>query len=174
MSNMFSTLFKYQAWANAAFFDKLETMDRTRHDADFRQAIRLMNHAYVVAEIFAAHLTGRPHPYKSDNTEETPDLAALRPAVAASDRWYLDYIHHVTPTQLAEKIAFSFTDGNKGYMSREEMMTHIVLHGGYHRGEVGRILVRLSIETPWDTFAVFLHRNDPGRREQGILELSHP
>ena len=172
MSNMFSTLFRYQAWANGAFFDKLETMDQARHEAEFHQALRLMNHAYVVAEIFSAHLTGRTHSYKSDNTEETPNLLALRLAVAASDKWYLDYVRSVTSMQLAEKIAFSFTDGDKGFMSREEMITQIVLHGGYHRGEVGRILTQLSIETPWDTFAVFLHRDEPERRQQGKLELA--
>lgn len=171
MSDMLSTLFRYQAWANAAFFDKLATMDPAQHAVDYRQAIRLMNHAYVVAEIFAAHLTGGIHPYQSDNTTETPDLTALRAALATSDGWYLDYVRQVTPMQLAEKIAFSFTDGDQGYMSREEMLAHIVLHGGYHRGEVGRILTRLAIETPWDTFAVFLHRTDPGRRQQGKLEL---
>jgi uncharacterized damage-inducible protein DinB len=173
MSDMFSTLFRYQAWANGAFFDKLETMDQARHDVEFHQAMRLMNHAYVVAEIFAAHLAGRTHSHRSANTEETPNLSAFRLAVAASDKWYLDYVRSVSPMQLAEKIAFSFTDGDKGYMSREEMIAHIVLHGGYHRGEVGRILTRLSVETPWDTLAVFLHRDDPERRQQGKLELAH-
>ena len=172
MSNMLTTLLSYQAWANGAFFDKLETMDQRRHETEFHQAIRLMNHSHVVARIFAAHLVGVRHTYRTDNTEETPELADLRAAVAASDQWYGGYVRDVTPAQLAEQIAFSFTDGDKGYMSREEMITHVVLHGGYHRGEVGRILTQLAIETPWDTFAVFLHRDQPSRRQQGKLELA--
>jgi len=167
MSAMQSTLFSYQAWANAAFFDKLETLDPNRHASERHQAVRLMNHAHVVSEIFAAHLVGRRHDYRSDNTDETPDLGDLRAAVAASDQWYLDYVRGVTAAQLSEKIAFTFTDGDQGYMSREEMIAHVLLHGGYHRGEVGRILMQLSIETPWDTFAVFLHRNQSDRRQQG-------
>jgi uncharacterized damage-inducible protein DinB len=63
-------------------------------------------------------------------------------------------------------MAFNFTDGDKGYMTREEMLTHVALHGGYHRGEVGRILWQLSITPPWDTFAVYLHQADPARRLQ--------
>lgn len=175
VSDMLSTLFRYQAWANGAFFEKLELVDPVQHQAEFRQAMRLMNHAYVVAEIFAAHLVGNAHAYASDNTDETPPLADLRAAVAASDRWYLDYVRSATSAQLSDNIAFSFTDGDKGYMSREEMITHVVLHGGYHRGEVGRILTRLSVETPWDTFAVFLHRDQPARRrQQGTMELALP
>jgi uncharacterized damage-inducible protein DinB len=167
-----STLLRYQTWANGAFFDKLEGLDPVRHQTELHQTMRLMNHAYVVAEIFAAHLSGNTHAYKSDNTDETPVLADLRAKVAASDQWYLGYTRRVTSAQLAENIAFSFTDGDKGYMSLEEMITHVVLHGGYHRGEVGRILTQLSVETPWDTFAVFLHRDEPTRRRQGTMELA--
>ena len=170
MSEMLSTLFRYQAWANNAFFEKLEALDAIEHQTDFHQALRLMNHAYVVAEIFAAHLVGRTHPYKSDNTDSTPTLAELRTAVAASDCWYLDYVNRTTAEQLSKNIAFAFTDGDKGFMSREEMIMHVALHGGYHRGEVGRLLTRLSLETPWDTFAVFLHRNQPARRLQKLME----
>jgi len=49
-------------------------------------------------------------------------------------------------------------------MSREEILTHLVIHSGYHRGEIGRIMSRLSIGIPWDTFAVYLHQTDPSRR----------
>jgi uncharacterized damage-inducible protein DinB len=159
---MLSTLFRYQTWANQAFFAKLEALD----GADLHQALRLMNHAYVVAEIFAAHLSGKAHIYASDNTEETPTLAELREATALSDRWYLDYVAQTPADALGEKLAFQFTDGDKGFMSREECLTHVALHGGYHRGEVGRILKQRSLETPWDTFAVFLHGDQPERRLQ--------
>lgn len=131
-----------------------------------------MNHSYVVAQIFAAHLVGGVHNYETDNTNETPDLADLRAAVATSDRWYLGYVRDVSPRRLSEKVAFSFTDGDKGYMSREEMLSHVVLHGGYHRGEVGRILVQLSAKAPWDTFAVFLHRNRSDRQRRGRPDLA--
>lgn len=64
-------------------------------------------------------------------------------------------------------------DGDNGYMTREEMLTHVVTHGGYHRGEVGRILVQVSngseqgIKLPWDTYAVHLHTTEPSRRLRG-------
>jgi len=161
-NEMLDTLFRYQAWINQAFFEKLEALD----GADLHQALRLMNHAYVVTEIFAAHLSGNVHSYASDNTEATPSPAELRDATARSDRWYLDYVTQTPVEALCEKLAFDFTDGDKGFMSREEILLHVALHGGYHRGEVGRILKQRSLETPWDTIAVFLHRDQPNRRLQ--------
>ena len=162
--DLLRTLFAYQAWANAELLEKMENLDPERHRAERHAAVRLINHAHVVAQIFAAHLVGRKHNFSADNTPDTPALDDLRVAVAGSDRWYLDYLDEATPRLLSESVAFAFTDGDKGYMSREEMLTHVVIHGGYHRGEVGRIMAQLSIELPWDTFAVYLHKAEPSRR----------
>jgi uncharacterized damage-inducible protein DinB len=167
MSTLLQKLYCYQAWANNDLFDKLGTLDQDQHKAGLHTAFRLVNHSYVVARIFAAHLTGVQHGYTSDNTEETPALAELRAAVTSSDQWYLDYVCGVSPEYLAEAIAFTFTDGHEGYMTREEMLTHVALHGGYHRGEVGRIVWQLSSTPPWDTLAVYLHQTEPERRQQG-------
>ncbi len=167
MSTLLQKLYGYNAWANTHLFDKLGTLDQEHHNAELHTALRLINHYYVVARIFAAHLIGAQHGYTSDNTEETPTLGELRAAVASTDQWYLDYLSGVSPENLADTIPFTFTDGDEGYMTREEMLTHVALHGGYHRGEVGRILWQLSITPPWDIFAVYLHQSEPERRQQG-------
>lgn len=163
-------LYAYHAWANNDLFHKLATLDQDRHKAELHTALRLVNHYHVVARIFAAHLTGAPHGYTSDNTDGTPTLSELRAAVASSDQWYLDYVRGVSPGDLTQAVAFTFTDGDKGYMTREEMLTHVALHGGYHRGEIGRILWQLSITPPWDTFAVHLHQTEPTRRQRGTQQ----
>ncbi|WP_349434556.1 DinB family protein [Pararhizobium sp. A13] len=167
MTALLQKLFGYHAWANNDLFDKLETLDQAQHKSELHTALRLINHYHVVAQIFAANLSGVQHNYASGNTAETPTLDELRAALASSDQWYLNYLRSVPPANLRETIPFAFTDGDKGYMSREEMLTHVALHGGYHRGEVGRLLWQLSVTPPWDTFAVYLHQTEPGRRLQG-------
>ena len=160
-------LFAYQAWANGELLEKLASLDVRVHDKERHAAIRLVNHCHVVSRIFSAHLLGASHGYSADNTEETPALGELRTAVAATDRWYLDYLETFSSQLLSEPVAFAFTDGDKALMSRQEILTHVVLHGSYHRGEVGRILAQIiSITPPWDTFAVHLHRAEPSRRLQ--------
>jgi uncharacterized damage-inducible protein DinB len=159
-------LFRYQAWANDELLQKIASIDSEPHWQERRVAIQLLNHCYVVDRIFAAHLVGATHNFSEDNTVDTPEIEALRAAVATSDRWYLEYLETTTPDLLSESLPFVFTDGDKGCMSREEMLTHVVTHGGYHRGEVGRILTQLCIRPPWDTFAVYLHGMEPARRLQ--------
>lgn len=167
MNTLLQTLYDYHAWANADLFNKLESVDHEKHGTELQTALRLISHYYVVSRIFAGHLQGVPHGFTSDNLEETPALDKLRTAVVSSDQWYLDYLQTISPTTLSEAVAFTFTDGDKGFMTREEMLTHVALHGGYHRGEVGRVLWQLSITPPWDTFAVYLHQAEPARRQQG-------
>lgn len=164
MASLLEHLYGYHAWANDDLFDKLERVDGERHAAERLAMLRLMSHAYVVARIFAGHLQGVPHGYMSDNLEETPGLAELRREVAAADAWYLAYVREVSPAALSEAVAFTFTDGDAGRMTREEMLTHVVLHAGYHRGEAGRLLRQIAAPLPWDTFAVYLHQSEPGRR----------
>jgi uncharacterized damage-inducible protein DinB len=167
MSALLQKLYGYHAWANNDLFDKLAALDQEQRKAELHTALRLINHYYVIARIFAAHLSGAQHRHTFDNTVETPTLHELRAAVTSSDQWYLDYLRSFSPANLSEVIPFAFTDGDKGYMTREEMLTHVALHAGYHRGEVGRILWQLSVTPPWDTFAVYLHQTEPTRRLQG-------
>ncbi|MBB4570707.1 DinB family protein [Rhizobium leucaenae] len=162
--SLLQTLFRYQASANQELLDAIGRFDPVRHDKERHQSIRLMNHSLIVGRIFAAHLTGQEHGYTDDNTPETPSLPDLHAALTASDQWYLQYLENITPELLSEALPFVFTDGDRGCMTRQEMLLHIVTHGGYHRGEIGRLLTQLSITPPWDTLAVHLHRADPSRR----------
>ncbi|RXT48246.1 damage-inducible protein DinB [Bosea sp. Tri-44] len=166
MSEMLQTLYGYQAWANNDLLDKLALLDGTTQAAERNTALRLISHYHVVAEIFAAHLTGVDHGYTSDNTVETPPLDELRASVAATDRWYQGYVRTASPEALSEAVAFSFTDGDKGRMTKQEMLLHVALHSAVHRGEVCRILWQLKVMPPWDTLAVYLHQSEPARRAQ--------
>lgn len=157
---LLQSLFRQKAAINEEFFAVLGTVAA----GDRHEAIRLMNHIHIVDRIFAAHLRGEPHGYTATNTPETPALETLHSAVRESDRWFVDRAGNLTPAQLAERVAFTFTDGLRGCMSREEMLAHVITHGSYHRGEVGQMLKRLSIAPPRDLFTAYLHRAEPQRR----------
>ncbi|TIR16085.1 MAG: damage-inducible protein DinB [Mesorhizobium sp.] len=163
---LLKSLLAYQAWANDELLETLVGLDPSRGAAERHAAIRLMNHIHVVSRIFAAHLRGVAPGYAGDNTPDTPEPRALRAALVEVDRWYRPSRNHFgAGTCRADR--FTFTDGDKGCMTRQEMLTHVVLHGGYHRGEVGRMLAGIAVSPPWDTYAVHLHRVEPARCLQG-------
>ncbi|WP_363248856.1 DinB family protein [Mesorhizobium sp.] len=128
-STLLRSLLVYQAWANDELLERLASIEPRRNGKERHAALRLMNHIHVVSQIFAAHLAGVAHGYASDNTDDTPEPAQLRAAMTESDRWYLDYLETVSEQRLAEPVAFVFTDGDNGCMTRQEMLTHVFLHG---------------------------------------------
>ena len=158
-------LFQYKRWANQELLALGAASQGALPADDYRLFVRILNHTYVVDRIFASHLQGLPQTtYQATNTEETPELATLSEAVRASDDWYVQYVGGLDDAQLAEPVAFRFTDGDTGRMSREEMLAHIVTHGGYHRGAVGRIMAQLQLAPPRDIYTRFLHQDQPQRR----------
>lgn len=156
--------FGYKAWANGEMLAAVARIDATSHPEQRRAAIRVLNHTWVVDRIFAAHLAGESHGYTATNTEQTPELDELAEAIRGSDRWYLDYVASVTPAQLAETVHFQFTDGQKGAMTRTEMLFHVLAHGANHRGNIGMILNDCGVSRPKETFARYLHAAEPERR----------
>jgi uncharacterized damage-inducible protein DinB len=159
------SLFACKAWANEELFAALAAVDAAAHAAEVRNAIRILNHVHVVDRIFQAHLEGRSHPYGATNTQETPTLAALAADVKTVDAWYLSYVDALPAAALSERVRFVFTDGDTGLMSREEILLHVVTHGGYHRGAAGQVMRAASAAPPRDLYTRFLHLAEPGRRQ---------
>jgi uncharacterized damage-inducible protein DinB len=166
-STLLLSLFEYKAWANEELFAELEKLDPVARQAERHTAVRILNHIHVVDRIFAAHLSGEPHGYAATNTPETPTLAELRADVMASDRWYIEHVRGLSAEALGASLPFVFTDGSAGCMSREEMLAHVITHGGYHRGAVGRILAQAELPPPRDIFTRYLHQAEPARRAAG-------
>lgn len=162
------SLFEYKAWADAELFDALAQVDAEAHAQPRHLALRLLNHIHVVDQIFAAHLRGQPHGFTATNTEATPTLEALRAAALAVDADYVALVRELTPEQLDEPLAFRFTDGDGGRMSRAEMLGHVITHGNYHRGGVGMLLRQSGVTPPRDGLTGFLHQREPGRRQGGV------
>ncbi|MGA0611644.1 DinB family protein [Caldimonas sp. KR1-144] len=157
------SLFAYKAWANEELFARLAQLPPERAE-QLHACVRTLNHIYVVDRIFRAHLSGEPRPFDATNTKETPSLGQLSADVQATDAWYVGYLARLGEPALAEVLAFQFTDGDAGRMSREEILLHVITHGGYHRGNVGQMLKAIDVAPPRDLYTRFLHLREPQRR----------
>ncbi|BEP40306.1 DinB family protein [Variovorax sp. V15] len=163
---LLASLFRYKAWADEGLLVALADLAANGPADEYRTAARVFNHGFIVDRIFVANVQRKAHGHTATGAPEPPPLETLAEAVQETDRWYIDYVARLNPRELEEGIEFTFTDGAPGRMSREEMLAHVATHAGYHRGEVGRILTRLTGSSPPDTFTGFLHRAEPARRER--------
>lgn len=164
-SNTLTSLFGQKAWADRELFALLSTL-QAQHEAQLHTCIRTLNHIHVVDRLFRARLSGEPAPFEATNTRETPSLAQLQLDVEATDIWYLALVKSASAPDLSEVLDFSFTDGDAGRMSREEILLHVLTHGAYHRGNVGQVLKSISVAPPRDLYTRFLHLAEPARRQQ--------
>lgn len=157
------SLFGYKAWANAELFALLAALP-SEHSEQLHMCIRTLNHVYVIDRLFRARLAGEPDPFQATNTKETPTLAQLRGDVELTDAWYVEYTSSLGESVLSEALDFTFSDGDRGHMSREEVLLHVIIHGGYHRGNVGQVLKSIAVAPPRDLYTKFLHQSEPSRR----------
>ena len=159
--NTLKSLFAYKRWANRELFALLAGV---APEQDVQPMLRTLSHIYATDRIFRAHLLGEAHGLCSATLPEIPSLLELRAMVEATDDWYLDYVTALSPEALPETVRFSFTDGDAGSMSREEMLLHITTHGAYHRGNVGQMLRERGVAPPRDLYTRYLHQAEPARR----------
>lgn len=158
------SLFGHKAWTNKELFAVLATVPHEQADA-LHTCTRTLNHICVVDRLFRAVLASEPRPFDATNTKATPSLDQLRGDVEATDAWYLDHVAGLAPSVLTEALDFTFTDSDRGRMTREEILLHVLTHGAYHRGNVGQVLKSISIAPPRDLYTKFLHQSEPARRQ---------
>jgi uncharacterized damage-inducible protein DinB len=149
-------VFGYKAKSNNEILAAMRQFDESSPAKEI--AVRVLSHTYAVDRIFAANMTGAEHGHTSPNPSQAPLLEELSAAIKISDQWYIEYVSRLDEPQLAERIDFTFTDGLPGRMSREEMLMHVTVHGEYHRGQVGLIMMQNSITPPADAFTGYLHK----------------
>jgi uncharacterized damage-inducible protein DinB len=129
-------------------------------------AIKALSHSYIVDRIFVAHMRRRTHAYTSANASEMPTLENLSADIRKSDLEYIDYVSALDRDQLAERIDFTFTDGARGRMSREEMLMHVITHGIGHRGQVSAVMLLNSVPPAKDGFTTYLHEAEASTRRR--------
>lgn len=160
------SLFAHKAWANIELFAALSALTKEQSD-QLCACLRILDHVYIVDQIFRTHLVGERSLFVATNSAEIPSRDVLATAVAETDSWYQWYVDQASPQTLSEIVNFTFTSGNLGRMSREEILLHVVTHGVYHRGGVAQVLKSISISPPDDPYTVFLHQAEPNRRSAG-------
>jgi uncharacterized damage-inducible protein DinB len=153
-------LARYNAWANRLIFDAVAALpegEATRERGSlFKNMVHTLNHNHVIALIWRAHLEGREHGFAARNTVDHPPLGELHAAQQATDRWYLDWADSLSESVLGENVSFTLIGGNRGTMTRGEILLHVVNHTTYHRGFVADMFYQVPARPPTTDLPVFL------------------
>ena len=152
-------LARYNAWANRLIFDSVAALPAGEalkpRTTLFKNMVHTLNHNYVIDLIWQAHLEGREHGFSARNTAAPPPLDGLWKAQQEVDRWYIEWSERQSSASLAQDISFMLIGGNRGSMSRGEILLHVVNHTTYHRGFVADLFYQVPAQPPTTDLPVF-------------------
>jgi uncharacterized damage-inducible protein DinB len=152
-------LARYNAWSDKLMFDAVAALpdgEAVKPRASlFKNMVHTLNHIYVINRIWQAHLEGRDHGYEARNTKDHPPLAELWRQQQDVDGWYVAWADAQNDTRLGETIEYTLIGGNRGAMTRGEILLHVVNHNTYHRGYVAQMMYEGSGRPPTTDLPVY-------------------
>ena len=158
-------LTRYKAWADDLTFAMAVRQPREellkQRQTTFGTIAHTLHHTYIVDVMFQAHLEGREHGYKARTTDTPPEIEDLREAVAEMNQWWIGFSDEITDGRLAEPVEFAFVNGDRGVMTRREIIMHVVQHATYHRGYVDDMMYQIPVIPPATDLTVFLQLDAP-------------
>ena len=168
-------LLDYNAWANAEIFraaGALPAAEVAKERPSFLRSILVtLNHLVVADLIWKAHLEGRAHGFEHLQTVIHQDLEDLRQARRETDEWFGRYLDGLAPEALEETVAYELIGGNAGSMSRAMILTHIAIHGSYHRGWIADMMGQVPEDIKVPPPATDLPVYERAIRERGPARL---
>jgi uncharacterized damage-inducible protein DinB len=141
MLDYFRRLFSHMRWADSQVLERLQT-------ADEPDALRLLAHVLGATEVWLTRLEGRD----SRQLEVWPayDLAECGRVAAEVHPALERYLETLPEAQLHEPFEYRNQQGAPFTSARVDILTHMAMHGGYHRGQIARVL-RLAGHEPVNT-----------------------
>jgi uncharacterized damage-inducible protein DinB len=153
MKAQLSRLLRYDLWANR------ETLSSLLEGSAPAKSLEWMGHIIGAEFLWLARLRGQPAPIPvwprlpvGECASRLNELAGLWPEFLAGG----------DPTRWSRKVSYTNSKGETWINTVEEILTHVVIHSAYHRGQIASD-VRVSGGVP--AYTDYIHAV-----RQGLLE----
>jgi len=146
--------FAYDAWANREVLATLSASARPT-----ARPLQLLAHILSAERLWLERIRKQPQslPVWPDFT-----LEQCEAQIAELARLWGEYLSQLSHAGLSEKVTYKNTKGEPWTSTVEDILTHVVLHSAYHRGQIAT-QVRAGGEQP--AYTDFIHA-----ARQGLIE----
>jgi uncharacterized damage-inducible protein DinB len=127
-------------WADAQLLSAIKA-----HPAIQTETLPLFGHVLAAEEVWLARLEMRA---PACAVWPTLSLAECETLAAQNASRYKQYLKNLTDSGLASLVRYRNTKGDEYTNSVLDILTHVVIHGAYHRGQIARVIGRGGGETP--------------------------
>jgi uncharacterized damage-inducible protein DinB len=156
-------LTRYRMWADRLTFDAVAALPPQqlvkRRPTPLKTMIGTLNHIYLVDLIWQAHLEDRDHGFEARDLVLHEGLLELQRAQRSINQWYVDWSDRQTAQSLAETVRFRFVDGERGAMTRGDILLHVVNHATYHRGWIAEMFFEVPVRNPTTDLPVYISQS---------------
>jgi uncharacterized damage-inducible protein DinB len=145
---MLQNLYDHNFWAHDALFDEL------RRQAGDPETMRLLAHIVAAEHLWLSRIDAVPSRVAVWPTLSLDEIVQLE----IDNRRRLRELLHRPDDTLQQRVQYVNSAGNAFENSVHEILTHVALHGHYHRGQIARVM-RASGREPVYTDYIGFVRN---------------
>lgn len=138
-------LFDFEFWADREALNAL----RQSGAAAPPRALAIMNHILAAAHLWQTRLTG-----EKIKVEVWPSLTIdeMSRRIDALESAWRKWIASATPSSLDQSIAYVNSLGESWSSTARDIITHIFIHAGYHRGQIALLLGQAGHKAAYTDF----------------------
>lgn len=142
-------MFDHQVWANKRLLEAMRA-----GGADNEEALKLFRHVAVAEQVWITRLNGESSAHLVLWSDDA-SLAEIEALLASNEQLYAAYLDALTEDRLDDAIVYKNQSGAEFRTPIRDVLTHVALHGQYHRGQVNRALRQSSAEPAALDFIVY-------------------
>ncbi|PLS01356.1 DinB family protein [Neobacillus cucumis] len=126
-------MYQHLDWANQRVLDALKTKDAPQN-----QAKLLFSHTLLAEEVWFNRIKGLESNPQAIWTELS--IEGCSTLAAKNNQGFAELLAGLSETNLEGVIVYKNSTGKEFSNSIRDILTHVALHGQYHRGQINRLL----------------------------------
>lgn len=145
MKNYFLKVAKYEFWANLTVLEYI-----LRHPNPPEKALRLFSHIILAQRIWLERIEGKKtdlSPWELLDTSVFLELLEMN---------FAEITQIITQEELGQLIQYTTTTGGTYTNVMEDILTHLMHHSAYHRGQIMQLLKIENEPVPATDYIVYV------------------
>jgi uncharacterized damage-inducible protein DinB len=132
-------MFKHLHWANLRILDTLKEIDE-----ETKQTMNLFSHILHAELVWYTRLKGADSAHLPIWGEVS--LESCVEMVHQNNHNFTDFLLNLSNSELDQILIYKNSTGSQFQSSIRDILTHVALHGQYHRGQINQLLRAAELE----------------------------
>ena len=149
--------FEYEKDVQADLLDVLEQVHPERRDtAAFLESVDLFDHMIKARTIWLHRLGSGEAP--ASMSSKGSQLTAIKEGLAKVGEGWTRWLADADDETLERMVTYGKTEGPKNTGRTEDILTQLLTHGAYHRGQIATRLRSIGVDPPKTDFILWCRR----------------